>query len=270
MEFGEIETRGLVLLGCGKMGSALLKGWLDQGLSPSAVHVTEPNPSDWLKSTGVALNGTRPDVPAVLLLAVKPQVMGEALVDVAGYGGGDILVVSIAAGTSIRTLEETFSPSTPIVRTMPNTPSAVGRGITAIVPNLAAQDDGAHKLAATLMSAVGDVVYLDTEEQIDAVTGVSGSGPAYVFLMIEALAEAGVAEGLAPEVAMKLARATVAGAGVMAEESSEGPGQLRANVTSPAGTTAAALEVLNADKDGLRQLMARAVRAAAARSLELG
>lgn len=270
MEFGEIGERGLVLVGCGKMGSALLKGWLGSGLPPAAVHVIEPNPSDWLESTGVALNAALPDNPAALVLAVKPQMMEEALPQAERYGGGGTLVVSIAAGTSIRTLEQAFGAATPIVRTMPNTPAAIGRGMTALAPNAAASDDGGHHLAASLMSAVGEVVYLDSEDLIDAVTAISGSGPAYVFLLIEAMAEAGVAEGLAPEVAMKLARQTVAGAAEMAATSDEGPGALRLNVTSPGGTTAAALEVLMHEEDGLRQLVRRAVRAAAARSLELG
>lgn len=270
MDFAEVSTRGMVLLGCGKMGSALLHGWLDRGLAPEMVHVVEPNPSAWLKSTGVTLNGDLPERPALLLLAIKPQVMAEALPGVAAYGAGDTLIVSIAAGTSIKSLEDVFGRGAAIVRTMPNTPAAVGRGMTALVPNAAASEEGAHHLAATLMSAVGEVVYLDSEDQIDAATALSGSGPAYVFLLVEALASAGVEEGLAPEVAMKLARATVAGAGVMASVADEGPGQLRANVTSPAGTTAAALEVLMKEDDGLRQLIRRAVRAAAARSLELG
>lgn len=270
MDFGEISTRGMVLLGCGKMGSALLRGWLDRGLAPDKVHVIEPNPSAWLSSTGVVLNAPLPDDPALLLLAIKPQVMAEALPDVAGYGSANTVIVSIAAGTSIKSLEAVFGPGATIVRSMPNTPAAVGRGMTALVPNAAAREEGAHHLAAALMTAVGEVVYLDSEEQIDAATAVSGSGPAYVFLLVEALASAGVEEGLAPEVAMKLARATVAGAGVMASVADEGPGQLRANVTSPAGTTAAALAVLMKEDDGLRQLITRAVRAAAARSLELG
>ena len=216
MNMNDVAEQGLVLLGCGKMGSALLRGWLDRGLAPDMVHVVEPNPSAWLKSTGVALNGELPKKPALLLLAIKPQVMAAALPGVAAYGSGDTLIVSIAAGTSIKSLEEAFGPGAAVVRTMPNTPAAVGRGMTALVPNAAASEEGAHHLAATLMSAVGEVVYLDSEDQIDAATAVSGSGPAYVFLLVEALASAGVEEGLAPEVAMKLARATVAGAGVMA------------------------------------------------------
>ncbi|MDJ1008954.1 MAG: pyrroline-5-carboxylate reductase [Paracoccaceae bacterium] len=270
MDFGDIETRGLVLLGCGRMGSALLKGWIGQGLDPEAVHVVEPAPSDWLQAAGVHLNGPLPEAPAVLMLAVKPQVMEEALAGLGGLGGGRTLVLSIAAGTSIRSLEQVFGPATPIVRSMPNTPAAVGRGITALVPNEPATEDGGLKLATALMSAVGEVTYLEAEDQIDAVTAVSGSGPAYVFLLIEALAEAGAAEGLAPEVAMKLARETVAGAAIMAATSDVGPGELRGNVTSPAGTTAAALKVLMDEESGLRPLLREAVRAAAARSLELG
>lgn len=270
MDFGEIGKRGLVLLGCGKMGSALLKGWLANGLEPGAVHVIEPNPSKWLEGTGVAINGDLPDAPGVLVLAVKPQVMAEALPQATLYRGGKTVVVSIAAGTSIKVLEHHFGTSTPIVRTMPNTPAAIGRGITSLVPNAAAADEGAHHFAASLMSAVGEVIFLDSEDQIDAATAVAGSGPAYVFLLVEALADAGVYEGLAPEVAMKLARATVAGAAEMAATADEGPGVLRNNVTSPAGTTAAALEVLMDEKRGFHPLVREAVRAAAKRSLELG
>ena len=270
MDFGDISTRGLVLLGCGKMGSALLKGWLDSGLSPNAVHVVDPNPSEWLGTTGVSINGSLPESPAVLLVAVKPQVMNEALPQAARFGNGETLVVSVAAGTSIKSLEDAFGSATPIVRTMPNTPAAIGQGITALVPNLPASGERGLALASTLMSAVGDVIPLDSEDQIDAVTAVSGSGPAYVFLLIEAMAEAGAAEGLAPEVAMKLAKATVAGAGALAASADESPAQLRINVTSPAGTTAAALQVLMEEDEGLRQLVRKAVRAAAARSLELG
>lgn len=270
MDFGEIGDRGLVLLGCGKMGSALLGGWLGGGLNPGAVHVIEPHPSDWLKGTGVNINQALPDSPAVLVLAVKPQMMSDALPQAAGCGGGDTLIVSVAAGTSIKSLEAVFGTATPIVRSMPNTPAAIGRGITALVPNLPATGARGLHLASQLMSAVGEVIPLDNEEQIDAVTGVSGSGPAYVFLMIEALAEAGIAEGLAPEVAMKLAKATVAGAGALAAAAEVAPSELRANVTSPAGTTAAALKVLMDDVSGLRPLIRDAVRASAERSLELG
>jgi pyrroline-5-carboxylate reductase len=195
--------------------------------------------------------------------------MGDALPTLAALGNGDTLFVSVAAGTPIAAFEAVLGASTPIIRAMPNTPAAVGRGITAIIGNAlagAAQLD----LAETLLAAVGQVVRLEDERQMDAVTAVSGSGPAYVFHLIETLAQAGEAEGLASDLALTLARATVAGAGVLAETSPESPSQLRVNVTSPGGTTQAALEVLMNETDGFPALLARAVKAAADRSRELG
>lgn len=268
MDFDEITRRGLVLLGCGKMGGAMLAGWLDRGLPADAVHVSDPNPSDWLRGTGVHLNDTLPEAPAVALIAVKPQMMGEALPALKAMAGGDTLFVSIAAGTTLARFEREFGDTSPIVRAMPNTPAAVGRGITAIIGNGATTP--AHLDAAeALLSAVGQVVRLTDEAQMDAVTGVSGSGPAYVFHLIETLAAAGTAQGLAPDLALQLARATVAGAGALAEGSDEAPGQLRANVTSPNGTTQAALEVLMDEATGFPALLDRAVAAAVKRSREL-
>lgn len=269
MALEQVARDGLVLLGCGKMGSALLAGWLKAGLPPSAIWVLEPNPSDWLTSTGVHLNAGVPPAPAVALLAVKPQMMGAALPALQALGNGTTLMVSIAAGTSIATFESTFGDRTPIVRTMPNTPAMVGRGITGICGNAHAGAAGL-RLAADLMAAVGEVVELDGEHQIDAVTAVSGSGPAYVFHLIEAIAAGGVAQGLSPDVAMKLARATVCGAGELAFQSADPAAQLRINVTSPGGTTAAALAVLMDGDTGLPPLMARAIQAAADRGRELG
>jgi pyrroline-5-carboxylate reductase len=269
MDFGDVGPRGLVLLGCGKMGSAMLEGWLKRGLSPSSVWVIEPNPSDWLKGTGVHLNATLPSSPAIVLIAVKPQMMGAALPAIAAMGGGGTLMLSIAAGTTIASFEEVFGAATPIVRAMPNTPAAVGRGITAVTGN--ARTTEAHlALAETLLSAVGQVVRLEGEYQMDAVTAVSGSGPAYVFHLIETLAAAGEAEGLPPALSMQLARATVAGAGALAEAADESPAQLRVNVTSPGGTTAAALGVLMDPESGFPALLKQAVRAAADRGRELG
>ncbi|MDG4648334.1 pyrroline-5-carboxylate reductase [Roseibacterium sp. SDUM158017] len=268
MAFSEIARRGLVMLGCGKMGSAMLEGWLERDLPPASVHVIDPNPSDWLRVQGVSLNGTMPENPAVVLLAVKPQMMAEALPRVAAFGGGGTLFVSVAAGTPIATFEAALGEGTRVVRAMPNTPAAIGQGITAIVGNAAAGPDDLA-LAEALLSAVGHVVRLDAEDQIDAVTGVSGSGPAYVFHMIDAMAEAGVAEGLPPELAMALAKATVAGAGALAMSADETPEQLRINVTSPNGTTQAGLEVLMDDATGLSPLIRRTVAAAARRSREL-
>lgn len=264
----EIAARGLVLLGCGKMGSAMLAGWLGRGLPPGAVHVLDPAPSDWLRGTGVRIGGQLPEDPAVALIAVKPQAMDEALPALARVGGGGCLVLSVAAGTRIARLEGAFGAGTPVVRAMPNTPAAIGRGITAVVGNDAAGEAGLGT-AEALLSAVGEVVRLGHEEEIDAVTGVSGSGPAYVFHLIETMAAGGVAEGLDPALAMRLAVATVAGAGALAAEGGEDPGTLRVNVTSPNGTTQAALEVLMDQGAGFPALVPRAVAAAAARSRAL-
>ncbi len=269
MALERIAREGLVLLGCGKMGSALLAGWLAAGLPPTSVWVLEPNPTDWLRATGVHLNQGVPPAPAVALLAVKPQMMGAALPALQALGDGKTLVVSIAAGTSIATFEAVFGAQTPIVRTMPNTPAMVGRGITGLCHNTNATADDVA-LATALMVAVGEVVLLDGEHQIDAVTAVSGSGPAYVFHLIEAMAAAGVAEGLSPDTAMQLARATVCGAGELAYRAPETAEQLRVNVTSPGGTTAAALAVLMDPETGFPPLLRRAVKAAADRGRELG
>lgn len=269
MNLDRVTREGLVLLGCGKMGTALLTGWLAAGVPPASVWVIEPNPTDWLKGTGVHLNTGVPATPAVVLLAVKPQMMGAALPALQALGNGRTLFVSIAAGTKIATFEDVLGTRTPIVRTMPNTPAMVGRGITALCRNTNVPDAD-FALARDLMAAVGEVVDLSTEDQIDAVTAVSGSGPAYVFHLIEALAAAGEAEGLPAGMAMQLARATVCGAGELAYQSPESAAQLRINVTSPGGTTAAALAVLMDPETGFPALMRRAVKAAADRGRELG
>ncbi len=263
---GDLAARGLVLLGCGKMGSAMLAGWLARGLPPGSVWVIDPAPSAWLRAQGVRLNEDLPDSPAVALIAVKPQMMGAALPQVQALGTGT-LFISVAAGTPMSAFEAAFG-AVPVVRAMPNTPAAIGRGITAIIGN-ARTGEGDLALAETLLSAVGQVVRLGDEGQIDAVTGLSGSGPAYVFHLIECMAAAGAAQGLAPDLAMTLARATVAGAGALAEAADETPAQLRANVTSPNGTTQAGLAVLMDEDAGLPPLIARTVAAAAARSREL-
>lgn len=265
----DVARRGLVLLGCGKMGSAMLQGWLKGGLPPASIWVLDPHPSDWLKAQDVHLNADLPAGPAIVLIAVKPQMMADALPQLAAMGNGSVLFLSVAAGTTIAHYESVLGPGTPIIRAMPNTPAAIGRGITAITGNRGATE--AHlALAETLLSAVGQVVRLEGEHQMDAVTAVSGSGPAYVFHLIETLAAAGEAEGLPPALSLQLARATVAGAGALAEQADETPGQLRVNVTSPAGTTAAALEVLMDEARGFPALLKRAVKAAADRGRELG
>ncbi len=268
MDFSRIEAGGLVLLGCGKMGSAMLAGWLQDGLSPAAVWVQDPKPSDWVKSTGVHINADLPEKPAVVLIAVKPQMMADALPGLAALGGGGTLFLSIAAGTTLAQCEAILGGQTPIIRAMPNTPAAIGQGITAIVGNTHATQ--AHiTLADGLLQAIGAVVRLEAETQIDAVTGVSGSGPAYVFHLIETLAAAGQAQGLPPELSMTLAKATVAGAGALAMQAEETPAQLRVNVTSPNGTTQAGLEVLMDPETGLAPLVAATVKAATDRSKEL-
>ena len=268
MDMDSVAARGLVLLGCGKMGSAMLAGWLAGGLPCASVWVIEPTPSDWLRGTGVHLNADLPQAPAIVLVAVKPQMMGAALPVLAAMGGGQTLFVSVAAGTPIAQFEAVLGAGTPVVRAMPNTPAAIGKGITAIVGN--AQAGPAHlALAEALLSAVGQVVRLEDEGQMDAVTGLSGSGPAYVFHLIECLAEAGVAVGLPADLAMHLAKATVAGAGALAETAGETPAQLRVNVTSPNGTTQAGLAVLMDADTGLPPLIRATVRAATERSVEL-
>lgn len=271
MEFQGIAARGLVLLGCGKMGSAMLQGWLAKGLPVDAVWVLDPYPSDWLQqqtTAGLNLNVALPENPAIVLVAVKPQMMADALPQLAAMGNGDCLFVSVAAGTPIGFYEQVLGDQTPVVRAMPNTPAAIGRGITALVGN-GVVSEPMLGLAETLLSAVGQTVRLDDEGQMDGVTAVSGSGPAYVFHLIETLAAAGRAEGLPDALAMQLARATVAGAGALAETAPEDPAQLRVNVTSPGGTTAAALEVLMDEQTGFPALLHRAVSAAANRSREL-
>jgi len=269
MDFGKIVDKGMVLLGCGKMGSAMLQGWLAGGLAPSAVTVIDPYPPSWLEGSGVRVNTELPKDPAVVLIAVKPQMMAQALPSLKAMAGGGTLMLSVAAGIRIPRYEDEFGTQTPIIRAMPNTPAAVGRGITAIVGNAAASEADLA-LAEALLSAVGEVVRLEGEAQMDAVTGLSGSGPAYVFHLIEAMAAAGEAQGLSPALSMKLARATVSGSGELAHLATESAEQLRINVTSPGGTTAAGLAVLMAPEGGLTDLMTRAVAAATERGRELG
>jgi len=270
MDFGTITQRGLVLLGCGKMGSALLSGWLDQGLAAGAVWVIDPHPSDWVKSVGgLNLNADLPGNPAIVLVAVKPQMMAEALPLLRRFGAGGTLILSVAAGTPLAAYETVLGLDTPVIRAMPNTPAAIGKGITALIGNECSHESD-MVLAEELLAAVGQTVRLTSEDQMDAVTALSGSGPAYVFHLIEAMAGAGVAQGLPDDLAMQLAKATVAGAGALAEMADESPGELRVNVTSPGGTTAAALELLMDTETGMGPLLRRAVAAAARRSRELG
>jgi pyrroline-5-carboxylate reductase len=265
----------LLLAGAGNMGSAMLAGWLDQGLAPSRIIVQDPSPppraKELLARHGITAQATitaLAEPPAVIVVAVKPQVMDEVFPPLASHAGKDTVVVSIAAGRTITGFEKHLPKGTAVVRSMPNTPAAIGRGITVCVPN--AHVTPAQRSACdALLRAVGEVAWVDDEGLIDAVTAVSGSGPAYVFYLAECLAEAGAKAGLAPELAQRLARATVSGAGELLHRSDLGADTLRQNVTSPGGTTFAALQVLMAEKGGLPDLMREAVAAAARRSREL-
>jgi pyrroline-5-carboxylate reductase len=261
----------IVLVGAGKMGSALLEGWLALGLDPAGVTVIEPQPTPEiaaLAARGLRLNpAALPERTDAVVIAVKPQTAPEALAGLANCIAPGAVVISIMAGRTIGFLEAALPAGTPIVRAMPNTPAAIGRGITVAVPNARvtpAQRDLAHRLLA----ATGAVEWVDDEALMDAVTAVSGSGPAYIFLLAESLARAGEKAGLPAALAANLARATVAGAGELLHRSPLDPATLRHNVTSPGGTTAAALEVLMS-ADGLDPLMERAIAAATRRSREL-
>ena len=269
MQIAELKRGGLLLLGCGKMGSALLGGWMARGLRPDAAVVIEPKPSRWLLEQDISLNPPDPGQPEVCVLAVKPQSVSYALPRLVPLGGGRTVFVSIIAGTRIAAFESILGEGTPVIRAMPNTPAAIGMGITALTRN-ANVCDRQLELGENLLRAVGETVRLDEEGQLDAVTAVSGSGPAYVFLLVETLAAAGEAEGLPADLAMQLALETVAGAGCLARQRSAPPDVLRQRVTSPAGTTEAALSVLMDKDQGLAKLMRAAVRAATARSIELG
>jgi pyrroline-5-carboxylate reductase len=261
--------RGLVLLGCGKMGSAMLAGWLQAGVDPKTIYAVDPFPSEWLQQQGIHLNTELPKAPDLVLIAVKPQMMTDALPALTAMGNSDTVFLSVAAGISITTYQGILGDQTPIIRAMPNTPAAIGQGITALIGN-SSTNSKQLEMAEDLLAVIGQVVHLQTEAQMDAVTGVSGSGPAYVFHMIETLAKAGAAQGLSPDLAMQLAKATVAGAGALAMHSNETPEQLRINVTSPNGTTQAGLDVLMDTDTGLAPLIDKTVTAATQRSKELG
>ena len=260
----------IALAGAGKMGGAMLTGWLAQGLDPTRVAVIEPQPSpeiSALTTKGIRLNPSAGDIGKVdtLVVAVKPQSFREAGAALKPFVGTSTLAVSIMAGTTIATIGQVCGGV--VVRAMPNTPAAIGRGITVAV---AARNVSAVQRATAdaLLRATGSVEWIDDESLMDAVTAVSGSGPAYIFLLAEELARAGVEAGLPEELATRLARETVAGSGELLHRSELASATLRQNVTSPGGTTAAALDVLMA-KDGLQPLMIRAIAAAKKRSKDL-
>jgi pyrroline-5-carboxylate reductase len=264
---------GLVLAGAGRMGGALLRGWLSKGLPPARIYVRDPHLSDEMTALAaerglVAGEGATPQsAPSVIVVAVKPQVIEDVLPGLAPFAGPDTVVLSIAAGRTIASIAKHFPAGTAVVRSMPNTPAAIGRGITVACANSAASSTQ-KELCQSLLSAVGEVDWVEDEALMDAVTAVSGSGPAYVFLLAECLAEAGRAAGLDHGLALRLARATVSGSGELIRQSELDLATLRRNVTSPGGTTAAALERLMGEA-GLKELMTEAVLAAARRSREL-
>jgi pyrroline-5-carboxylate reductase len=262
----------LLLVGCGQMGSAMLRGWLARDaarrylvVEPAGAHPSLAGSSDvsWHISADEIGSELRPDA---VVFAVKPQVINTVLPPYRRWSGSSAVFLSIAAGTTIAGIARHLGEA-PIVRAMPNTPAAIGRAITVACPNR--EVTPAHRrLCEALLAAIGESTWVEDEALMDPVTAVSGSGPAYVFLLIEALAAAGEREGLPADLALRLARETVAGAGELARASTESPARLRENVTSPGGTTRAALDVLMGE-NGLPELLRRAVSAATVRSREL-
>jgi pyrroline-5-carboxylate reductase len=264
----------ILLVGCGKMGDALLRGWLDRGIAASEVMVIEPSDQtagaarDRGVTTLAALD-MLPDnfSPRVVVFAVKPQVMPDVVPPYRSLVGPGTMFLSIAAGKALAFFEAHLGDAA-VIRAMPNTPAAIGRGMTVLCANGATAPSD-RDLAQNLMAAAGEVAWIDDEAHMDGVTAVSGSGPAYIFYMIECLAAAGVAAGLPAELSAQLARATVEGSTALSHQDGSAPEVLRKNVTSPGGTTAAALDVLMNDVNGLQDVMTRAVAAAADRSREL-
>ena len=266
----------IVLVGCGKMGSAMLRGWLAEDMLDKEFVVIEPESGHlgWIKDHAkVSLHGSAGEaaeagyMATMIVLAVKPQLMEGALVGLDAIADKQTAWLSIAAGITTDWFKKRIGKQKIILRSMPNTPAAIGRGITVLYAGKAS--DAATALATRLLGAMGSVVPLHDEALMDAVTALSGSGPAYVFLLTEVMSEAGIKLGLPADLSNKLAEATVAGAGALVEQSDEPPSQLRVNVTSRGGTTAAALEVLLGE-DGLDAVMTRAITAARDRSIELG
>jgi pyrroline-5-carboxylate reductase len=261
----------LVLAGAGKMGGAMLTGWLARGLHPEQIVVIEPQPGkaiSVLARRGLVINPQRDrGTAAIIVIAVKPQTAPDALPTLASRAGKRTLVLSIMAGRTLAFLEKSFTSGTAVVRAMPNLPASIGRGITVAVANRAVTR-AQRTLAGNLLGAVGAVEWVDDEKLLDAVTAVSGSGPAYVFLLAEALTAAAVAAGLPAALAARLARETIAGSGELLRQSPLNAAMLRQNVTSPGGTTAAALDVLMGP-GGLETLLTTAVATATRRSREL-
>ncbi len=263
------NERGIVLVGCGFMGRALLEGWIANGISPDAVYVQDPVPSDWLKSQpGLQINQDVPVSPAVIIIAVKPQILGDILSVLKYTISDETIVISIAAGAKVDLFEEAFGSRTAIIRAMPNLPASVGAGVTALYPNQTASNS--VELATELFQAVGKVVQIGSEDMLHAVTGLSGSGPAYIFAVTEAMTEAGIKLGLPRELAQTLACSTISGAGKMLDKDGVNPSALREAVTSKGGTTQAGLDALTSESNGIAPLIERTISAAHNRSVELG
>jgi len=269
-------TLSLLLVGSGKMGQAMLGGWIENKIDPANIIVVDPDLKNLKVASELGCRGIRAasEIPGdfepdVVVLAVKPQIISDVLATFRAFAEKGSLVVSIAAGTRIATFEAAFGETAAVIRAMPNTPAAVHQGMIVCCPNEnVSEAQRAH--CDRLMQAIGSVAWIDDEALMDAVTGLSGSGPAYVFYMIEAMTAAGVKAGLPEPLAVQLAQETVAGAGALARQSGETAAQLRKNVTSPNGTTAAGLEILMNEKSGLAPLLEKTVAAATARSKELG
>ncbi|KAB1072168.1 pyrroline-5-carboxylate reductase [Methylobacterium planeticum] len=261
----------LTLVGAGKMGGSMLAGWLAGGLDPRRTTLIDPAPAPEIvalcEARGLGLNPAAPPASEVVVLAIKPQGLAAAAPALDALLGPDALLVSILAGKTIADLRTRLPSARAVVRAMPNLPASIGRGATGAAANAEVSADQRDR-ADALLAATGLVEWLADEALIDAVTAVSGSGPAYVFLLAEALAEAGVAAGLPPETAARLARATVAGSGALLDGSPVAADALRRNVTSPGGTTAAGLAVLMR-ADGMAALLREAVAAAKRRAGEL-
>lgn len=268
----------LTIIGCGKMGGALARGWLKAGVPESNFLIVDPVAAKTGVS-GVSCSCVFPSIedlprdvfPSIFVLAIKPQIFADILPHLEGYLSHDPLFLSVAAGISVQSMRGMLgenSGQAAIVRAMPNTPAAIGKGISALYAADTVSEDQ-KQVAAAMMKVVGKTVWVDSEDQMNAVTGLSGSGPAYVFHMVEALANAGVVMGLSEDVAMELARETVVGAGALMDHDSRTVRDLRVEVTSPNGTTAAGLDVLMGTDPSLSQLMRNTVRAAKKRAEEL-
>lgn len=273
MSASSLKDASVALIGAGNMGLAMLEGWAAQGLSADRVAIVEPNPSDRLQALraahGFSLSGASGGKAFdAVVLAVKPQMLDAGVEAAAPFVGPASVVVSILAGKRISDISARLPAARAVVRAMPNTPAAIGRGMTGAFAS-GETSEAQRGLAHALLAAAGQVEWVESEALIDAVTAVSGSGPAYVFYLVEALAAAGVEAGLPADLASRLARATIEGAGELLHRQGDVSAEtLRQRVTSPGGTTAAALSVLMAE-DGLAPLMARAVAAARKRAAEL-